>query len=321
MPRLLFPLILLLFLLGCSEEQTFTSQSTAFDQPLRLEIRGVQEARARAVAEELFADLHYISDASHPWNAGSLGRTNQLLAMAAKFSANPSVLPLIAAARRLEQQTHGYYAPALGGLQHLWGFHSEIPDGPVPEKATIVELLAAKPKMDDVEVKGIIIDNNNPKVRLDFGAMARGYGLDVARERLQESGINHARLTNDNTIAVIGEGWNARLADGRTITLQSGEAVVTLQRDEYAFTTDGKSYHPYLDPFSGYPSTGIRRISVLHHNAAEAGAFAQALLCGGKEKLAELLQVIPVEYAQAITDDGRTILSAGLKRRLGTMQQ
>lgn len=320
MPRRLFPVILLLILSGCSDNQPFTSQSTAFDQPLRLEISGIPEARAQAVAEELFADLHYISDASHPWNAGSLGRTNQLLAMAAEFSANPSVLPLIAAAKRLEQQTHGYYAPALGGLQHLWGFHNELPDGPVPEKTAIAELLAAKPKMADVEVRGILIDNSNPRVRIDFGAMARGYGLDVARQRLQESGITHARLINDNTTAVLGDGWNAQLADGRTITLQNGEALVTLQRDEYAFTADGKSYHPYLDPFSGYPSTGIRSISVLHHNAADAGAFAQALLCGGKGKLAELLKVIPVDYALVVTDDGQTILSDGLKRRLDTVQ-
>ncbi len=320
MPRLLVPVILLLTLMGCSDKQPYTSHSTAFDQPLLLEIYGMPSANAAAIAEELFADLYYVSDASHPWNPGSLGRTNQRLKLAAGFSANPSVLPLITAASRLEQATHGYYAPALGRLQELWGFHSEIPDGPIPEQQAITELLATKPSMGNVEIKGIIIDNSNPSVQLDFGAMAQGYGLDVARQRLQESGVTRARVTNGKNSIVIGEGWSARLADGRALQLQSNEALITLERDEHAFTADGKSYHPYLDPFTGQPSSGIRSVSVLHPSATDAAAFAQALLCGGKGKLAELIRVIPVDDVLAVTDEGEVVLSEGLKHRLGTVQ-
>lgn len=320
MPKLVTLVTLLLALAGCSDKQPYTSQSTAFDQPLLLEIYGMPSATAATIAEELFADLYYVSDASHPWNPGSLGRTNQRLKLAAGFSANPSVLPLITAATRLEKATHGYYAPALGGLQELWGFHSEIPDGPVPDQQVIAALLATKPSMTNVEIKGIIIDNSNPAVQLDFGAMARGYGLDVARQRLQESGITHARVTNGKSSIVIGEGWSTRLADGRALQLQSNEAVITLERDEHAFSADDKSYHPYLDPFSGWSSNGIRSVSVLHPSATDAAAFAQALLCGGKEKLAELMKVIPIDDALAVTDEGEVILSDGLKRRLSTVQ-
>lgn len=320
MRKILFALILLSSLPGCSEDKQFESRTTAFDQPLLLEISGVPRAKAATITEELFTDLHYISDAAHPWNAGSLGRTNQLLKLTAEFSANPSVLPLIVAATRLEKATHGYYAPALGGLQELWGFHSEIPDGPVPDKQAITDLLAAKPIMDNVQIKGILLDNSNPAVRIDFGAMARGYGLDIARQRLVEAGIIRARVSNGNAIAVVGDGWSARLADGRALQLQSNETLVTLTRDEHAFTADGKSYHPYLDPVTGQPSSGIRSVSVLHRNAADAAAFAQALLCGGKGKLAELIRVIPVDFALAVTDEGEILLSDGLKRRLGTVQ-
>lgn len=320
MHRTLLPLILLA-LLGCSGDKPFNSTTTAFGQPIRLEISGVPTAQAQAVTDSIFADLHYISDAAHPWNAGALGRTNQLLKMTAKFSANPSVLPLIAAATRLEHQTGGYYAPALGGLQQLWGFHSEMPDGPVPDNTAISELLAAQPQMSDVQVKGILLDNTNPAIRIDFGAMAQGYALDVARQRLRDAGITRARLISGQYTAVVGEGWSAKLADGRTLPLQGNEALVTLERDEHAFSENGKNYHPYLDPFKGYPSSGLRSISVLHHSTTDAAAFAQALLCGGRGKLEALQQVIPVDYVLAVTDAGETLVSDKLKRRLGTVQQ
>ena len=319
MPRAFIPFLLLL-LVACSDNTPFASHSTAFNQPLLLEIRNTSPEQAQAVSEEIFADLHYISDAAHPWSAGALGRTNQLLKMTAKFSANPSVLPLISAAARLERQTHGYYAPALGELQQLWGFHSEIPDGPVPHAAAIHALLAAKPKMADVVVNGIGINNSNPSIRIDFGPMAKGYALDVARQRLRDAGITHARLVNGNMIAVLGSGWSAQLANGQNLSLQDGETLITLERDEHAYSEGEKNYHPYLDPFTGYPSTGLRSITVLHRSGADAAAFAQALLNGGRGKLEELLRVIPVDYAVALSDEGESLLSDGLKRRLGNVQ-
>ncbi len=311
----------LLFLTTCSDSKPFESRSTAFDQPLSLEIKGIPAQHAQSAAETIIADLHYLSEAFHPWNPGSLGRTNQLLSMSGEFSANPSIIPVVTAATRLEQQTHGYYAPALGGLQELWGFHSEIPDGPVPDKTAISRLLAAKPNMGDVHIDGIRMRGDNPVVRLDFGAMAQGYALDVARRQMQEKGIDTARLRNGGLTAVVGNGWQAQLPGGIKLLLTKNEAIATLERDEYSFTDDNKNYHPYINPFTGYPSNGLRNISVLHENAADAAAYAQALLNGGKEKLAELLQVIPVEYALAVTDDGQIILSNGLKQRIKTMQQ
>jgi FAD:protein FMN transferase len=316
-----FTTFILLSLIACSADAPFESRTTAFGQPLLLEIDGVPTEKAQVEADDIFADLHYISDAAHPWSAGALGRTNQLLKMTAKFSANPSVLPLIAAAQRLEKETHGYYAPALGGLQQLWGFHSELPDGPVPEATSIKELLAAKPAMSDVRVNGIVIDNNNPSVRIDFGPMAKGYALDVALQRLRDAKITHAKLVNGNMLAVVGAGWNAKLANGQSLPLRDGEVEITLERDEHAYTLGDKSYHPYLDPFTGYPSSGLLSVSVIHSRGADAAAFAQALLSGGRGKLEELLRVIPVKYALAVTDEGEIILSDGLKRRLGTVQQ
>ncbi len=319
MHRILLPLILL-SLLACSDDKPFNSSTTAFGKPLLLDIQNAPTSQAQAISEEIFADLHYISSAAHPWGPGALGRTNQLLKMMATFSANPSVLPLIAAATRLEQQSNGYYAPALGGLQQLWGFHSEMPEGPVPAAADIQALLAANPIMENVRVSGISIDNSNPAIRIDFGAMAQGYGLDVARQRLRDAGIPRARLSNGNIVAVVGTDWTVQLANGHTLQLQKDEALVTLVRDERAFAVEGKNFHPFLDPYSGYPSSGLRSVSVLHHNAADGAAFAQALLCGGKEKLATLLRVIPIKYVLAITDDGQVIVSDALKRRLSNVQ-
>jgi len=307
---------------GCTPtEQSFVAKSEAFSQPLQLTLHGLAPADSGRIADSAIADLHFIAEVSHPWQPGSLGRTNQLLSLTAKFSANPSILPLIDKATRLSAQSHGYYAPAQGKLQQLWGFHSEFPDGPLPKAEAIAELIAANPQMSDIHLEGIRMYSDNPAVRIDFGALPQGYALDTARKRLLEVGVRRARLDNGNAIAVLGDGEQAHLAGQMTVRLRKDEAVITLSTDERGFDIEDRHYHPFLDPNSGYPSEGLLSVSVLHPSAASAAAYAQALLAGGRGKLAELMKVIPVEYVLAVTDKGEILLSDGLKRRLTTVQQ
>jgi thiamine biosynthesis lipoprotein len=315
-------LLLSVLLVGCTPQpETFTTGSQAFSHPLQLTLRGLPEARAEAAAQRAIEDLLFVAEVSHPWKPGPLGRTNQLLGLEAKFSANPSVLPMIRKATLLSEMTRGYYAPAHGKLQQLWGFHSELPVGPVPAAEEIAAILGARPKMADIRIEGIRMHSTSAAVRLDFGPFAQGYALDTARQRLRESGVNYARLDNGNAVAVLGGGWRVSLP-GQTdkLPLQRDETLVTLNSDDRAFSEEGRRYHPYLNPHTGYPGRGLRSVSVLHAYAATAAALAQALLAGGETKLAELIEVIPVEYVLARTADGRTITTAAMARRLGTVR-
>lgn len=319
------PLIALLFgmLGGCgTSDAPHTTTGTAFGHPLELTIRHSPEEEARKAADTAITDLQFVAEVSHPWKPGPLGRTNQMFAFGAEFSANPSILPMLRKAGELEKLTRGYYAPGLGGLQRLWGFHTEFPQGPIPSRAEIDALLAARPSLSNIRTEGIRMHSDNPALRVDFGALAQGHAIDTAMQRLRESGIRRARLDNGGVTSVLGEQWQAQPGsdEATRVKLHDGESMVTLSIDDQFLPDLSERYHPYINPQEGKPSVGLRAVSVIHHEAATAAALAQALLAGGEEKLSWLLEVIPVEYALVVTEDGRQITTEAMAQRLVTVQ-
>lgn len=318
------PAIFLLLLAGCTPSpESHTVTDEAFSRPLELTLIGLPAAQAEAAAQSAIEDLQFIAEVSHPWKPGPLGRTNQLLALKAEFSANPSVLPIIRLARKLSERTGGNYAPAQGKLQQLWGFQGERPAKMPPDAESIEAVLEANPKMEDIHIEGIRMRSSNAAVRVDFGAVAQGYAIDTAIERLREHHVKAARISNANAMAVIGSGWTVQL-DGISNTplpLQDGETVIILTTAGRGETAQRHSRHPFLDPKTGYPSKGLRTVTVIHSNAATAAAMAQALLAGGEKQLATQLKVLPVKYALAITSDGRQIVTPDMAHRLDTVRE
>lgn len=325
-PVALIPLSLLLLaiLAGCTPApETYSARSQAFTQPLEVTIVGLEQEPAEAAAFSAIEDLLFIAEVSHPWKPGPLGRTNQLLSFEAEFSANPSILPMIRQATELAQQTGGQYAPALGQLQQLWGFHNDPPQGKVPDAEAITAILDARPQMDDIHIDGIRMRSDNAAVRIDFGPFAQGYALDTARERLREHRVTRARIDNGNAVAVLGEGWSLTLPGEHngTLPLQDGEAAITLSSEDRGFSAVQEHYHPYLDPATGYPGRGIHAVTVIDSRAARAAAVAQALLAGGEAQLAAQLQQLGPQYALVLTQDGRMVTTAAMAKRLGTVRE
>lgn len=311
--------LLLALLSGCNPSPApYTATGQAFSRPLEVTVRGVAQPHAKEAAQSAIEDLLFIAEVSHPWKPGPLGRTNQLFTFKAEFSANPSILPMIRKAATLSQQTGGAYAPALGKLQQLWGFHSEFPEAAPPTREEIEAILDSRPQMNDIKMDGIRMQSTNADLRIDFGAFAQGYALDTARERLREQNIRHACIDNGNAVVVVGDGWTFKLPTQpeQTIPLYDGEAVVTLTTEGHSFDNDNTNLHPYLDPATGYPGKGLRSVTVIHRSAASAAALAQALLAGGEGKLSGQLAVLPVEYAVAISHEGKIVISPALATRL-----
>ena len=296
-------------------------QITAFSLPTHIEVDAAIFEQAEQALLSAVADLHYVAEISHPWQPGALGRTNELLGLAAEFSANPSGLPLIRQATELYRQSEGYFNPAMGHLQRLWGFHQDDLDFVLPASSEEVEmLLAAAPRMTDIRIEGIRVASGNPQLRLDYGHFAAGYGLDIARLRLREAGILQARLRTPNANVLLGKPSQPSILEHYptlTLTLQQDESIYTVSVDDRHYTMDKENIHIHLNPFTGQPVRGIRHLSVIHpESAASAAAQAQALLLAGEDKLPSLAQRMGVDYYLFQKDDGRYIASPGLQARL-----
>jgi len=290
-------------------------------------VYGVDETTAQRAFTQLREDFRLMHFMWHPWKPGPLGRTNELLALQAPFSANPSILPLIEKSLPLSQASDHLFNPAIGKLLDLWGFHSdEPPQGPPPDPAAIAALVAAEPKLEDIEIRGVVMRGTNPAVKLDFGAMAKGLAIDRGIEALRALGVKNAVINAGGDLKVIGRHgdrpWRVGIRDPRgegvlaVLDVHDGEAVFTSGDYERYFVWGGKRYHHILDPRTGYPAEGTRSVTVIHPDAATADAAATALFVAGPSLWPKIARQMGLDQVLLIDAEGVHHVTPKMQARL-----
>lgn len=319
---------LALALIGGCRDQTpvVTARFTAFDTPIDVSIVGVSRASADHAAKLLEEDFAIMDRAWHAWEPGPMGRVNQLLPTGEPFIAPPAILPLVRLSQTLYDKSGGLFNPAIGHLNHLWGFHSADPkDRRLPDAREIGRLVAANPGMDDVHIDGLSLRSSNPAVDLDFSAITKGYGIDLAVEHLRELGVRHAMVTAGATVRVIGErsGQPWRITVRRpsgsgvlaVLQLRGDESIATVADYENSFVFEGRRYYLPLDPRTGYPATGARSVTVIDSNAATAEGAATALFIAGIEGWYEVARRLGVPYVLLIDRAGTVVMNPAMAKR------
>lgn len=318
----------LLLLSSCSRQpQVYHEQLIGFGTLIEVKLWGVDNKRGAKAVAALAEDFDYMHHAWHPWEPGPLARINQLLATGDTFSVAPSVLPLIRQAKDISEKTQGKFNPAIGQLVKLWGFDSsDTPKGPPPTLEQIDALLAKKPSMQDIKLDGIEISSSNPAVVLDFGGFAKGYGVDLAVDRLKKMGIENAIVNAGGDLRAIGRAgqrpWRIGIRNPRgpgmlaSVDVKTDESVFTSGDYERFFEHEGIRYYHILDPATGYPARGTVSVTVLHNNAAEADAAATALFVAGPEEWFEIAKAMKVHGVILVDTRGTVHMTPGLQARV-----
>lgn len=332
MPRFSYSFILtfcvILFATACQRpDPVYHEQLLTFGTLVDVKIWGIDQATGKNAVAAIADDFEYMHFAYHAWHPGPLGRINELLTSGEPFSVAPSIMPLIAQARELSTKSQGKFNPAIGKLIGLWGFASDdAPKGPPPAPEEIDELLAKNPSMTDIVLDGIQISSKNPAVRLDFGGFAKGYGVDVVINHLQELGIKNAVVNAGGDLRAIGSHgnrpWRIGIRDPRgpgilaSVDVQGDESVFTSGDYERFFEYEGVRYYHIIDPQTGYPARGAISVTVFHEKAAQADAAATALFVAGPEEWYEVAKSMGVKGVMLIDTRGTVHMTPNLKERI-----
>lgn len=322
-------LLLLATLLGaCTREPPLQRHTfLGFGTLIEITLYGVEEEKAQQAISTIENEFGIMHKAWHPWEPGSLARTNQLLATGEWFSGAASVLPLVRRSQELATQSHHLFNPAIGKLVKLWGFHqTERPPEPPPAPEAIAAITDARPRMSDIEIKGITMRGHNPAVALDLGAFAKGYGIDLAIEQLKSMGIKHAIINAGGDLRAIGRHGDRPWSIGiRHPDRQGVLASVELNQDESIFTSgdyeryfeyQGRRYHHIIDPRTGYPATGSRSVTVIHSDAATADAAATALFVAGPQEWHKIARAMGIKYVLLIDTEGNAHMNPAMQKRI-----
>ena len=306
----------------------FEEQMFVLGTIVNITIYGESEEKSQQVFHDLLTDFKYMQAAWNPWKKGSLARVNKLLAESdGSFAVGPAVKKLIEQSSILSEKSEGLFNPAIGGLVKLWEFHAdEMPQGPPPEKEKIQKWLLQKDSMNNLRLDDLMLSTTNKNLKLDFGAFAKGYGVDRAIEHLKSQGVKNAIINAGGDLRAIGSKGNKPWVIG--IRHPRGDGVIAslkIKGDESVFTSgdyerfydyQGRRYHHILDPRTGYPASELTSVTVMHKSAAIADAAATALFIAGPGAWERIANKLGVDEVMLIDKAGTVYLTPKMEQRI-----
>jgi len=327
----LLALLLGVALVGCRGDTPVTTvRFNAFGTQVDLSLVGVSTAQAQQAAADIQHDFEFIDRAWHAWGPGPLERVNELLPAGEPFVAPPSIVPLVRLSQRYAEQSGGLFNPAMGRLMALWGFHTDSPEcQPPPSQRSITRLVTANPRISDIRIQGLEMQGTNPDLQLDFGAIVKGYAVDLAMEVLRDLGVRDALVQVGGSLRAIGDRsgqpWRVpiRRAGGSGVLAllqaRGDESVATAAAYDRNFIYGGVTYHNILDPRTGWPAQDTLAVTVAHRDATTADAAATALFIAGPEQWHTVAQAMGVRFVLIIDSHGTLHMSPEMQSRLEVM--
>ena len=216
---------------------------------------------------------------------------------------SPQTLHVLLLSRKYWSLSGGLFDPTVGPLVRAWGFNGD--SGRVPARA-VLDSLRRLVGFDRVEIDSAAstVRLGVPGMSLDFGGIAKGYALDLARAALRDSTVRGGMLDLGGNVLVFGRSptgrkWNIGIAhprrDGRVIgvlSLDSG-AVATSGDYEHFVRIDGKRYGHLLDPHTGYPRRGVLSATAIGPRGEMSDGLSAVYFLVGPARGSQLADSLP----------------------------
>ena len=238
---------------------------------------------------------------------------------------HPELFELIKLGKKHSIAANSHLNIAIGPLVQTWriGFS----DAKLPSEEEIQRLL----KITNPEE--IVLNDLNREVylskegmRIDLGALAKGYIADKLKEFLVEQGVQSGIIDLGGNILTIGENptfhrpWrigiqNPALDRGEHVAVieVSDASVVTSGIYERQLVVDGKTYHHIFDRTTGYPmETELASITIVAKKSVDCEIWTTRLFGQNPYDIIEEIEQQPGLEAFVITKNQKMMYTSGI---------
>ena len=238
---------------------------------------------------------------------------------------HPELFELIELGKKHSIAANSHLNIAIGPLVQTWriGFS----DAKLPSEEEIQRLL----KITNPEE--IVLNDSNREVylskegmRIDLGALAKGYIADKLKEFLVEQGVRSGIIDLGGNILTIGENptfhrpWrigiqNPVLKRGEHVAVieVSDASVVTSGIYERQLVVDGKTYHHIFDRTTGYPmETELASITIVAEKSVDCEIWTTRLFGQNPYDIIEEIEQQPGLEAFVITKNQKMMYTSGI---------
>ncbi|PSR11670.1 MAG: thiamine biosynthesis protein ApbE [Bacteroidetes bacterium] len=231
---------------------------------------------------------------------------------------------LIYRAKKVSQLTHGAFDISFASMDKIWHFDGTMLSLPTPEAVAEARQYI---NWQDIELNPTAqtVFLRRAGMKIGFGAIGKGYAANRAKALLQAlPGVQGGLVNASGDLISWGTpptdaGWVIKIADPKNKHqvlgwLQIGDmAVVTSGDYERYLEFDGVRYAHIIDPRTGYPTTGIKSVTVVCPDAELADALATSVFVLGKTAGLELVNQLKGVACLIVTDDDELFSSTDLQ--------
>ena len=240
------------------------------------------------------------------------------------------ILDMLKYAKEMYEKTDGRVNVAMGSVLSIWHDYREA-GREEPWAAELPPMDKLRAAAEHTNIDDLVIDEEagtvflaDPQMKLDVGAIAKGYAVEMVAQMLEARGITGYVINVGGNVRTVGtkgdgEAWTAGIdnpdgdADNPYFALVSlvGESLVTSGSYQRYYVVDGKPYHHIIHPETLMPSEGFTSVSVLTKSSALGDALSTALFCMNLEEGLALVEALEGVEALWILSDGTRLESSG----------
>lgn len=334
-----FLAVSLLLLCGCSglrKEQKYSSVYYDYFDTVTI-VTGYEKSRERfaeadALIKNSLEHYHRLFDIYHEYDGlVNLCMLNRLAGFQ-PVSVDGELMDFLKYCVKAAELTEGNVNIAMGAVLSLWHDARELGLSE-PEKAYIPDVLQLKEAAENCDISNLLLDRENgtvsfatDKLKLDVGAIAKGYAVEKTAELLRKSGYSAYLLNVGGTVCSVGAkpdgtSWTAGIqnpfeesADAYCLKLAvTDTALVTSGSYQRFYTVDGVRYHHIIHPETLMPENTYVSVSVLCPDAGMGDALSTALFNMDPERGLELVESLKGVEAVWVAPDGKMSFSSGFE--------
>lgn len=281
-----------------------------------------------SLCQSMLEEYHQLLDIYHDYEGiVNLKAINDTASREA-IAIDPKLGEFLSFGKEMHRLTDGYTNIAMGSVLSLW--HNARMNKVLPKNEALIEA------NEHVNIDDLVLSENQASVRkndedlrIDAGAIGKGFVAEKIAERLKLSGC-HTFLLNlgGNTVSggtkPDGAPWIVGIENptnheelNLSVKLSNASLVTSGSYQRY-FTVNERNYHHIIHKDTLYPENYCVSVSVLHRDSGIADALSTALFCMNVEDGKKLLQKIEKAEALWMFPDGSVQTTDGFMNYVNT---
>ena len=291
--RYLFISFLFISQVALAQQQTYHKTLKLMGTRFEISVVATNENKGNLYIETAIDEIDRIEKLISSWDSNSQTSLINRNAGIKPVKIDLELIELIERSIQISKITKGAFDITYASMDRIWKFDGSMKVMPIDNEI--------RNSVSKIGYKNIIINRKNKTVflknkgmKIGFGGIGKGYAADKAKALLLELGVTSGIINASGDMNAWGKqpnGGNWMVGITNPLNTKkafswmpiNNQSVVTSGDYEKYVEFNGKRYAHIINPRTGYPTTGIKSVTIFAPKAELADALATSVFVMGLE--------------------------------------